>query len=137
MRLCDRLVGTVYRVRGSQPKPSVTLLLRVDVGVLSRCASSILQDRELVLLEYCVPASGGVQPGFSVLCLTASSHCLLLVVLLLEPIVSQGSLDGILRKHWGCECHSLNIGFCTYMCGEGWTKKTNVQSLTTYWSSGV
>ena len=33
--------------------------------------------------------------------LNAGPDCLLLVVLLLEAIVCQSSLDGILRKHWG------------------------------------
>lgn len=57
------------------------------------------------MLHYCYfsswrqEASSGIQLGVRVLCLIGGPDCLLLVVLLLEAIVSQSSLDGILRKH--------------------------------------
>ncbi len=44
-------------------------------------------------------ANSGAQLREGVLCLITGHDCLLLVVLLLQAIVSQGSLDRILRKH--------------------------------------
>lgn len=90
----------------------------------------------MVMLNYCFfsawkqEANGLRGRG---LCLIAGSGCLLLDILLLHAIVSQGSLDSILRKHWGNSVRLVQTYI--YMGGVVWKRRAALtEGILEQWS---